>query len=106
MLVGGSGVDAYVDMKILKFAGSKRICTCVFALVASVALVIPGARLDVRETLPSCRACLGVSGINCTKGPRKSLNILVHEPYNSPTKALIKKNLVTKLLYSLSYTFL
>ena len=53
MLVRGSGVDAYVDMKILKFAGSKRICTCVFALAASMALVIPGARLDVRKFLPS-----------------------------------------------------
>ncbi len=58
------------------------------------------------KTTTSDEPSLGVSGINCTKGPRKSLNILVHEPYNSPTKALIKKNLVTKLLYSLSYTFL
>ena len=44
-------MDAYVDMKFLNFAGSKRFCTCVVALAASVALVIPGARLDVRKIL-------------------------------------------------------
>lgn len=33
---------AYVDMKIENFGGTKKIYTCVSALTASVALLLPG----------------------------------------------------------------